>query len=252
MAVEVIPRSEQARGAFDGGAILEHKPIGFPQDGGRGGPVSSLFYWAHAWSTGGGLIDQHPHEGFEIMSYVLKGEIEHYDSQLKGWKKLGAGDAQLIRAGDGIVHAEKILPGSAIFQIWFDPNLEQSLAHPASYDDYAAGSFPVRDEGGVRTTVIKGDGAPMAMETAGISIEDQTFGPGRHTLRLDPKSLTAACVIDGALTVGGKAAATGDYVLARDMDQLELEVPAAARWFVITAPARPAYRTYAQMRSRAL
>ncbi|MEK7766093.1 MAG: pirin family protein, partial [bacterium] len=161
MAVQIIAKSKQSKGAFDGGAILEHKPIGFPGDGGEGKPVSSLFYWAHAWSDGGGLIDRHPHEGFEILSYVLTGTIEHFDSKLNGWKKLSAGDAQLIRAGDGIEHAEKLLPGGAIFQIWFDPDLAKSLAHPASYDDYPAASFPVRLAGGMSTKVVKGEGAPM-------------------------------------------------------------------------------------------
>src|ERR1044071_6639811 len=136
MAIEVIPVERQGRRAFDEGRSLEHKPIGFPQDGGAGKQISSLFYWAHAWSDAGGLIDRHPHEGFEIMSIVLRGEIEHYDSRLDGWKKLSTGDVQVIRAGDGIVHAERLLKDSAIFQIWFDPNLERSLAHPASYDDY--------------------------------------------------------------------------------------------------------------------
>src|SRR3972149_10894032 len=100
--IKIYPKDRQAKGSFNFGKILEHKPIGFPQDGGELKPYSSLFYWAHAWSEGGGLIDQHPHKGFEIMSYVLKGEIQHYDNKLNGWKRLKAGDVQVIRAGSGI------------------------------------------------------------------------------------------------------------------------------------------------------
>ena len=71
-------------------------------------PYSNLFYWAHAWSDKGSLIGEHPHKAFEILSFVLEGDIEHYDSKLRGWKPLQKGDVQIIRAGSGISHAEKI------------------------------------------------------------------------------------------------------------------------------------------------
>lgn len=252
MSIQVIPRDEQAQGAFDGGKILEHKPIGFPREGGKGAPVSSLFYWAHAWSDGGGLIDRHPHEGFEIMSYVLRGEIEHYDSRLQGWKRLAAGDVQLIRAGSGIVHAEKLLPGSAIFQIWFDPNLERSLQHEASYDDYPAAGFPVRQAGGVATKTLKGEGAPVTMETTGVTIEDQTFEPGTHALARPADSVSVACVLEGTLGLGGREAARGDAIVVRDEATLTVTTAAPARWFAVTAPARPGYPTYAELSRRAV
>ena len=34
MAITIVPKEKQANGQFNGGAILEKKPIGFPQDGG--------------------------------------------------------------------------------------------------------------------------------------------------------------------------------------------------------------------------
>jgi len=40
--------SNQAYGEFNGGGIIENKPIGFTQDGGKLKPYSNLFYWAHA------------------------------------------------------------------------------------------------------------------------------------------------------------------------------------------------------------
>jgi hypothetical protein len=248
MSIEILPIARQGRGAFDEGRIQEHKPIGFPQDGGAGKQVSSLFYWAHAWSDAGGLIDQHPHEGFEIMSYVLRGAIEHYDSQLKGWKPLKAGDVQLIRAGDGIIHAEKILADSAIFQIWFDPNLEKSLAHPASYDDYPSSACPVRAAGGQSTKVIAGEGGPVRMETPDLTIEDQSFAPGSYTMPCNPNRVYVTCMIEGALELNGKAVPPGASVRIRGEGALPLAVAAPARWFVIGAPAIPAYRTYASLR----
>ena len=50
MAIKIFKKDNQANGNFNGGEILEKKPIGFPQDGGKLRPYSNLFYWAHAWA----------------------------------------------------------------------------------------------------------------------------------------------------------------------------------------------------------
>ena len=52
-------------------------------------PYSNLFYLANAWSEKGGLIDEHPHKMFEIMSFILEGEVQHYDSKFDRWLSLG-------------------------------------------------------------------------------------------------------------------------------------------------------------------
>ena len=68
MGVLITSKEKQVSGVFNRGEILENKPIGFPQDGGAQKPFSNLFYWANAWSDNGGLIGEHPHKMFEIMS----------------------------------------------------------------------------------------------------------------------------------------------------------------------------------------
>ena len=151
MLIQIIRKNQQARGQFNGGEILENKPIGFPREGGFLKPYSNLFYWAHAWSDKGSTIGLHPHQGFEIMSFVLKGSIEHYDTANKIWKTLDKGAAQIIRAGSGISHSEKINEGSHMFQIWFDPNLDETIKHAASYDDYPDEVFPVTEKEGVKS-----------------------------------------------------------------------------------------------------
>ena len=95
MAYRIVKRSEQADGGFNGGEIVEKKPIGFPQDGGIVKPYSNLFYWAHGWSEKGSTIGLHPHQGFEILSFVLTGSMEHYDTRIDSWKKLDTGAVQI-------------------------------------------------------------------------------------------------------------------------------------------------------------
>ena len=78
MGISVYEKSDQASGSFNQGEILEKKPIGFPQDGGRLKPYSNIFYWAHAWTPDKkSTIGLHPHRGFEICSFVLKLSLIH-------------------------------------------------------------------------------------------------------------------------------------------------------------------------------
>ena len=147
MILKTFKISDQAKGSFNGGEILENKPIGFPQDRGKLKPYSNLFYWAHAWTTTKkSTIGLHPHQGFEICSFVLRGKINHFDSKQNKWIPLSKGDVQIIRAGSGISHAEELDKNSEIFQIWFDPNLENSLKNSASYDDYSVSQFKTKNK----------------------------------------------------------------------------------------------------------
>ena len=93
MKINFYPPSKQANGNFNFGEIVEKKPIGFPQDGGQLKPFSNLFYWAHAWTTGKrSTIGLHPHQGFEICTFVLRGSINHFDTKLNKWVRLDEGE----------------------------------------------------------------------------------------------------------------------------------------------------------------
>src|SRR5258706_4644650 len=112
----VLPVSQQTPGEFDNGRIRERRPVLTNRRNGeqRWGP---LFYWA--WDkSDGGFIAEHPHRGFEIVSYVLEGSIEHRDS-LGTWKALTAGSIQVMQTNAGVSHSERFPEGvhSELFQI---------------------------------------------------------------------------------------------------------------------------------------
>jgi redox-sensitive bicupin YhaK (pirin superfamily) len=118
MSIHIYPSQKQIKGNFNGGEIMENKPIQMSHDHTKLQPYSNIFYWAHAWAEVTSTIGLHPHQAFEIVSFVLTGTVEHYDTKNKTWLPLQAGDVQIIRAGNGISHAEKMLEGTHMFQIW--------------------------------------------------------------------------------------------------------------------------------------
>ena len=106
MTINLYPKKTQVDGSFNFGEILEKKPIGFPHDNGQLKPYSNIFYWAHAFTSNKkSTIALHPHKGFEILTFVIKGKINHYDTKLKNWIQLEEGDVQVIRSGSGISHS---------------------------------------------------------------------------------------------------------------------------------------------------
>ena len=245
MSFTVFSPEEQAKGIFDGGRILERKPIGFPQDRGMQRPFSTLFYWAHAWSDQGGLIDEHPHQGFEIMSFVLTGDIEHYDSQLQGWKKLNAGDVQIIRAGRGITHAEKLNPGSSIFQIWFDPNLRESLSRPASYNDYRSEEFPVKEDKESRTRILVGSGV-IDLASKVDYIQEVTFYVPEKKFAIQEEAFYSFFILEGELHLNGREMKKGFFAVVREEKEMNFtEIKANTKIFIIKTPVVPGFQTYA-------
>jgi quercetin 2,3-dioxygenase len=244
MAIQIISRDRQAKGQFNYGAILENKPVS--AEGGPTRPFSNLFYWAHAWSSEGSTIGEHPHKAFEIISFVIRGEIQHYDSKYREWKTLKAGDAQIIRAGSGISHSERLSAGAHMFQVWFDPNLSTALSRPASYDDYPSSLFPLHQRDGYTVKVYREQQGPMEMESEGVEIREYRMDSGQHTLELSAGKICAAYLIEGSAIAGAQVIEADDFLIAEHEKELKIVTEASATLFMIQVSERPSYSTYAE------
>ena len=175
--ITVYPPARQGRGAFDGGRITEYKPIGFPGDGAEVKRVGPLFYWAWATAHAPAKIGLHPHKAFEIMSYVLEGEIGHYDT-LGTRSRVSRGGAQVMQTGSGVMHEEEMsAAGTDFFQIWFEPYLQEAVRRPPTYAEHHHDAFPVDENDGVVVKTLIGEDAPITLVTE-ARMHDVTIAPG--------------------------------------------------------------------------
>jgi hypothetical protein len=242
-----FPKSKQIPGAFNGGAIRENRLV-IPGHGKATAPISNLFYWAHAWSETGSLLGEHPHEAFEILTFILEGEIEHYDSHQNAWKKLSAGDVQIIRAGSGLSHAERFFPHSRIFQIWFDPELQSAMMREPSYDDYKKESFPVETmekSSGSRIKTYRGPGAPIEMKAEDVLIKEWELEVGANEINLESGFEAVGFLRNGKIKVDEKSIEAEDGFRVNEQ-QVKVQVIEAAKIFIIQVPTKLSYVTYAK------
>ncbi|THJ06703.1 pirin family protein, partial [Nocardioides sp.] len=99
-------------------------------------------------------FDEHPHQGLEIVTWVVSGSVEHRDSTGAS-ATLGAGECGLLSAGSGVRHSEVASgDGPARFvQVWLSPET------PGREPSYA--STPVAAEPAAGLVPVAGPGAPL-------------------------------------------------------------------------------------------
>lgn len=242
MNIRVFSVDDQAYGAFNGGEIVENKPIGFPREGGALKPYSNIFYWANAIAKVDSTIGLHPHKGFEIMSFVLEGDIKHFDTQLNSWQELTAGDVQIIRAGNGISHSEFMSEGSRMFQIWLDPNLQKTLQKGASYDDYKESQFPKTLKSDVEITTLIGEGSPLTLDAEGVETMRIKVLQPPYKLKVKENRVLGIYILDGSFDLNSHLAYKDEFVIIENCDEVDFE--GKGEIFIFSSPSKLSYRTY--------
>lgn len=197
MKISIYPPDQQGKGAFDGGKITEQKPIGFPGEGSAAKQIGPLFYWAWAHSKEEGVIGSHPHQAFEIITYVVQGKAEHGDS-LGTKSVVGPGGAQVMQTGSGVHHEEKFIgPDMEGFQIWFEPFIKDALKRPPTYNEYSHQDFPIKAEQGIRVKEVIGGESPITL-VADVKMWDVELSAGnKYSYAIPPRRTLTTLAIRG-------------------------------------------------------
>jgi quercetin 2,3-dioxygenase len=168
----------------------------------------------------------HPHRGFETVTYLLAGELVHRDSHGNAGR-LAPGDVQWMTAGAGVVHSE--LPGERLlaeggrmhgFQLWVNLPRREKRARPR-YQDLRAAAIPVArtSDGLVQVRVIAGEALGVAAPTrthTPILYLHASLAAGGRLVQPVPEGWSAfAYVFAGVARVGReeRAAHPGDLVV---------------------------------------
>jgi hypothetical protein len=181
----------------------------------------------------------HPHRGFETVTYILEGEFEHEDSA--GHQGvIRSGDVQWMTAGAGVVHSE--MPSRRIreqggrvhgFQIWVNLPARSKLTRPR-YQGIPASRLPEArtDDGRAHVRVIAGEalGARAVIDThTPIVYQDWTLQPGADvTVPLGRDHKGFVYVFRGSARVGdgGQELRDGQLAVLGQGDAVRLRGPA--------------------------
>lgn len=177
----------------------------------------------------------HPHRGFETVTYMLEGEFEHEDSA--GHRgSLRAGDVQWMTAGAGIVHSE--MPSADIrenggrvhgFQIWVNLPARDKMMRPR-YQEVPSTKIPeaATPDESARVRVIAGEalGVRAVVDTrTPIVYQDWKLRADADvTVALAREQRAMVYVFEGSVRVGdeGREIRDGELALLADGDAVRL------------------------------
>jgi redox-sensitive bicupin YhaK (pirin superfamily) len=237
MMIRVVP----AREFVEGGGFVVHRPF----------PVPGLSYFDPfllidemgpvTYGPGEAIgAPDHPHRGFETVTYIIDGAMEHEDSH--GHRgAIRSGDVQWMTAGAGVIHSE--MPSRDIlerggkvhgFQIWVNLPREKKMTQPR-YQEYSSEKLPVYASGGVWVRVVAGefDGKRSPIETTVPTtlLHLKLEAGNSATFPVASGSNAIVHTISGAGGVLGKRLQTHDVALIESaVEQLQLSAEADQRF----------------------
>jgi redox-sensitive bicupin YhaK (pirin superfamily) len=190
-------------------------------------------------------VGWHPHRGFETVTVVLDGEVDHEDTAGNGGR-IGTGDVQWMTAGSGLLHKEM---HSAEFtrrggrfhalQLWVNLPAKSKMT-PPRYQTLTTQEIPSvslpNDGGTIRVIAGEYGGVKGPARTfTPVNLLDARLRAGQQ-LRLNLRDGYSAglYLIEGKVTVNGETANTGELVvLDRKGDEVLIDAVTDATLFVM-------------------
>ena len=151
---------------------------------------------------------RHPHRGFETVTYMIDGAMEHQDS-VGNRGHLGPGSAQWMTAGHGIVHSEMPKQERGLmwgFQLWVNLPAAKKMTKPR-YQDIAPERIAIVERERVRVRVVAGTAFGATGPVTGIEVDplfaDLALEHGASIEEHVPSDHAAFVYVpDGAVRIG--------------------------------------------------
>ncbi|HEY6898927.1 MAG TPA: pirin family protein [Rhodocyclaceae bacterium] len=196
----------------------------------------------------------HPHRGFETVTYMIAGRMQHRDSA--GHQGLlENGGVQWMTAGRGVIHSEIPQQEAGVmegFQLWLNLPSQDKMCAPW-YRDFAAADLPrYVTDGGVTVTVIAGishgvAGAVSRDGTAPLYLDLHLPAGARFDQALPATHNAFIYVYRGEVSVAGKAVPAQRMAILGNDDQSDgIAIEAAGEAKALLIAGRPLQEPIAQ------
>jgi hypothetical protein len=196
-------------------------------------------------------VGEHPHRGFETVTIVYQGELEHRDSA-GNHCKIGPGDVQWMTAGSGVVHEEWheqafTKPGGVLemIQLWVNLPAKEKMSPPCYQEILSRQipTLPLEAGGSVRVIAgeFRGKRGPAKTFTPVSLLDLRLKVNGRTDLSLPDEHTTLAVVLKGKVLLNGTETA-GEADLAifeRTGDRIAIEAKEEASASVLVLSGEP-------------
>jgi redox-sensitive bicupin YhaK (pirin superfamily) len=214
---KVLSTSSAPNRHWVGDGFPVHGMFGYTGDTKRISPFLMLDYAAPITfepTTKRRGVGQHPHRGFETVTIVYDGEVEHRDSS-GGGGVIGPGDVQWMTAGSGLLHEEFHSRDHArrggkvsMAQLWVNLPAADKNAAPA-YQTILKGDIPVVDLGGKGSLRVVagayGDAKGPARTFSALNVWDVDLKAGAIAeLPVADGHNIVAALFDGEVIVSGR------------------------------------------------
>ena len=187
----------------------------------------------------------HPHRGFETVTYMLAGEMEHEDSVgSKG--VITPGDVQWMTAGKGIFHSElptkKMMEEGGLmhgFQIWVNLPAKDKMMNPR-YQDITADQSPTIEKDGVWARVIAGEclGIESSIDTVipitYVHVKMESGAVLDKTLDTELNGMVY--VFKGEVIIEGKSVKDGSLALLSAGSEVSIEAKESSEFLILAGP----------------
>ncbi len=193
----------------------------------------------------------HPHRGFETVTYMLAGRMQHKD-HVGNQGDLGPGNVQWMTAGKGIIHSEMPQQEEGLmwgFQLWVNLPADLKMSQPR-YQDIPPEDIPeVGSADGARIRVIAGEsngvrGPVGAVATSPLYLDIGLDARSRLTQQVQAGHSAFCYVFEGTALVGvtgdaaGQPAGPGSLVVLGGGDAVTVATDESPARFLLLA-ARP-------------
>jgi redox-sensitive bicupin YhaK (pirin superfamily) len=184
---------------------------------------------------------EHPHRGFETMTYMIEGNMRHRDNH-GGEGLITDGGVQWMTAGRGVAHSE--MPAQTNgrmfgFQLWINLPAKEKMRAPW-YADIPATAIPAFTVDGASVKLIAGewDGhkGPGPERTTAPFVADVTLAPNATAnVSLTDGHAGFVYVFEGKLRVGGENVRSGEIGVLTDGGDLQASAGGQGARFLIVA-----------------